>query len=326
MQQFFKTSFIVGCLVLFLATLGLFGQQPPVEFSLDDNPSAPLMGLPFPPFGSAEDEFGLLGISMGPSPSCGMFGIFDSDVLFPGPAISMRFFPPPPEPAAPSYVDAFSANHDPFIPPPPPVPARLLHFSIDRLSMGIPPGTGAADILGSWFMGFNFLVIPGAAAPPVGLGLPFAMPNPPAGPGTSDNVDAYNEFIFPMITTDYYLVLNPASSMFFGFAPSDIHWWPAGAVLTWPTPIFAFGPQLGLTPNDSIDALVVWDFPPTGVCNPGVDIALFSLDPSSQQVLAGVVGPGDILMTTFNNVFFVYAPAPMIGLLPTDNVDAMDYR
>ena len=59
MQQFFKSSVIVGRLVLFMATSGLFGQQPPVEFSLDDFPTAPLMGPPVPPFGSAEDEFGL---------------------------------------------------------------------------------------------------------------------------------------------------------------------------------------------------------------------------------------------------------------------------
>jgi hypothetical protein len=291
-----------------------------VEFSLDDFPTAPLMGPVVPPFGSAEDEFGILGTSMGPSPSLGAFGFFDSDVLFPGPALSMTFPPPP------FYVDAYSANHDPFIPPPAAVPAGLLHFSVDRLSMGIPGGTGAADILGSVFMGANWLAIPGAPPPPLGLGLPFAIPNVPAAPGISDSVDGYNQFVFPMMMTDIYYAFHPASSALLGPPPSDIHWCPPGAGLVWPTPVFAFGPQLGLTPNDSIDALVVWDFPPTGVCNPGLDIALFSLDPSSLQVLAGVVGPGDILWTNFTNVFFVYAPAPMIGLLPTDNVDAMDYR
>ncbi len=305
MQQFFKTSFIVCCLVFFVATLGLFGQQPPVEFSLDDFPFG---------FGSAEDEFGILGASMGPSPSLGLFGFFDSDVLFPGPVLSMTFPPPP------LYVDAYSANHNML-----PWPIVLLHFSVDRLSTGIPPGTGAADILGSMGGGMNWLVIPGGAAPPVGLGLPFAMPNVPPGPGISDNVDGYNEFVFPLMSTGIYFALNPGSAIPFGFSPGDIYWCPAGAGLVWPTPVFAFAPQLGLTPNnDSIDALVVWDFPPTGVCNPGVDIALFSLDPSSAQVLAGVVGPGDILMTTFNNAYFIFFPAGMIGLLPTDNVDGMD--
>ena len=315
MQQFFKASFIVGCLVLFLATSGLFGQL--VEFSLDDFPTAPLMGPFVPPFGSAEDEFGIFGTSMGPSPSLGAFGFFDSDVLFPGPALSMTFPPPP------FYADAYSVNHDPFIPPPPAVPAGMLYFSVDRLSVGIPAAAGAADILGSGFGGINGVVIPGGAAPPVGLGLPFAMPNPPPGPGISDNVDGFNLIGFPMMNSDTYFALNPASSALLGPPPGDIFWCPPGG-LVWPTPVFAAAPQLGLTPNDSVDALVVWDFPPYGVCNPGVDIALFSLDPSSAQVLNGVVGAADILMTNFTNVFWVYAPAASIGLLPTDNVDGLD--
>jgi hypothetical protein len=161
-------------------------------------------------------------------------------------------------------------------------------------------------------------------APPVGLGLPFAMPNPPPGPGISDNVDGYNEFVFPMMNSDIYFALYPASAVPWGFSPGDIFWCPPGGFI-WPTPVFAAAPQLGLFPNsDSIDALVVWDFPPVGVCNPGVDIALFSLDPSSAQVLAGIASPADILMTNFTNVFWFFAPAASIGLLPTDNVDAMD--
>ena len=111
MKKRFLLGAIIGCFMLGLLTLVLPGQQP--EFSLDDNPSAPNNGPFMPPFLSAEDEFGLglpLGGFIGGSPSLVPGGLFDSDILIPGPGLLLTF------PPVPFYMDAFSADHSPLVP------------------------------------------------------------------------------------------------------------------------------------------------------------------------------------------------------------------
>jgi len=95
--------------------------------------------------------------------------------------------------------------------------------------------------------------------------------------------------------------------------------------------------------GDDIDALVVSDqtpdqFPPfviptpNGILNPGIDTALFSLAPGSPTL--SIFSPGlgrtfsaaDVFLTAFGGGFVVYASAESLGLLPTDNIDALDIR
>lgn len=96
--------------------------------------------------------------------------------------------------------------------------------------------------------------------------------------------------------------------------------------------------------GDDIDALVVSDvmfvqFPtphmeatPNSFLDPGLDTALFSLAPGSPSLsifspgLGRMFSPADIFLTSFGGGFTLYASAESLGLLPTDNIDALDIR
>jgi hypothetical protein len=104
--------------------------------------------------------------------------------------------------------------------------------------------------------------------------------------------------------------------------------------------IYAPGHSMGLVLGDDIDGLVVSDvtfeqfpppdgtiiFAPNGFLNPGIDTALFSLAPGSPTLLAGDYSPADVFRTSFLGGFSLYATAESLGLLETDNIDALDIR
>jgi hypothetical protein len=104
--------------------------------------------------------------------------------------------------------------------------------------------------------------------------------------------------------------------------------------------IFASGVgDIGLAPGDAIDALSLMDVTPdasdprgyrdepNGVLDPGMDFAMFSLDPFSPSVLTaaqgGTLSPADILITDFTGIYGLGFQASELGLLPADNVDAL---
>ena len=93
--------------------------------------------------------------------------------------------------------------------------------------------------------------------------------------------------------------------------------------------IFADGvADMGLSGGDAIDALILSDTLFSGLLDPGVDEALFSLD------LLSSTSPGDIFYTDFMRPFMpgldwklggsLFASAASIGLLATDNLNALD--
>jgi hypothetical protein len=103
--------------------------------------------------------------------------------------------------------------------------------------------------------------------------------------------------------------------------------------------IFAPGHTMGLVMGDEIDALVVSDITrsnspppvhtviaPNGFLDPGFDSALFSLSPGSPTLGLGGYLPGDVFITAFGGGFSLYASAGSLGLLPGDNIDALDIR
>jgi hypothetical protein len=210
----FILSFMMGCLVLSLGTIGLFSQPLP-EFSLDGYPAM---------FGSAENEWGqanaaFLAGFIGPSPSLVMSPIaplYDSDVLTsfappgapPGHLLLTRFAPPPPM-GSPFYVDAVSNNKTAMSG----CQIIFVEFSVDRATGGATPANASwqqarlneqpADIYrvanpGFAHLGlFVTLPLPGAGWPPFYGGPvnpangftspPYALPGP-AGSGGVNNL------------------------------------------------------------------------------------------------------------------------------------------
>jgi len=116
-----------------------------------------------------------------------------------------------------------------------------------------------------------------------------------------------------------------------GIDPDDILVSPPGGFVF---SVFADGATtMGLLPGDDIDGLALSDVPPFGVLNPPRDEALFSLHPGSPSVRVGpdgVAGTGDevsaadVFYTNFTGTKALYAAAGALGLLTTDNVDALD--
>lgn len=81
--------------------------------------------------------------------------------------------------------------------------------------------------------------------------------------------------------------------------------------------------QIGLLPEDDLDALALWDVFEPGTLNPGIDKALFSISTFSASAFT-VVSPADILFTDFTGNFSLWASAADIGLRFDDEVDALD--
>jgi len=122
----------------------------------------------------------------------------------------------------------------------------------------------------------------------------------------------------------------------FGFPALDFRPGPPDGVtspddiLVTPSPggfygIFASGViDIGLMIDDDIDALCLQDKGTIGFLDPGLDEALFSLTPFS-PILPIIGGsPADIFYTDFTGTFSLYSPAIGLGLLVSDNVDALD--
>lgn len=102
--------------------------------------------------------------------------------------------------------------------------------------------------------------------------------------------------------------------------------------------IYAFHQQIGLQVGDDIDALILIDILDGDldpIADPGIDIALFSLDQFSPSTftftgldyapcISGQLSPSDVCITDFTGGFGLWASALDLGLRPDDNLDALD--
>lgn len=174
---------------------------------------------------------------------------------------------------------------------------------------------------------------------------------PPPGFTIQDDMDALELTPFDITPdgihdTPIYFSLDPISPGLFG-SPADILVSPpATAGYT----LFAGSTLLGLGAGDDVDALALWDTLGNLAPDPG-DYALFSLTPASPTLYGadtlpglalvdddgingvddlGEVGlgddmsPADIFVTDFSGAFTLFLSAGSIGMLPNDNVDAID--
>jgi hypothetical protein len=75
--------------------------------------------------------------------------------------------------------------------------------------------------------------------------------------------------------------------------------------------------------GDVVDGLAVYDLGTTGVLEPGTDLVLFSLRTGSPSL--GSSGSGaDIFVSDFDGTFSPYLTSDQLGLLASDEVDALD--
>jgi hypothetical protein len=123
-----------------------------------------------------------------------------------------------------------------------------------------------------------------------------------------------------MHDTPIYFSLDGGSPSLGVGSPADIYLTPAGPGGVFG--LFAGWATMGLAPTDDLDALAVYDT--DGILNPGADYALFSLTPFSPYLAANGLSPADILVTDFTGQSRLFLPAGAIGLMPADNVDALD--
>lgn len=265
--------------------------------------------------------------------TAGTNGVFEDDLLMPGPAILLpgaaALLPPAPPPAD---VDALSFGH--FFPVGHTVVG--VEFSVAPGSVGV-VGTAVfvesggldepADIYTSGLAGFNGLAWDGDGVPSPGLPLfgslgviepgsnvdawdatpPFG--SLPGGPGIHFTVTAFDAAAHPVYTG------TGATGSYIFFSP------PVVGYSVMPA-LFATDAALGLLPLDDIDALVIVD-DGIGGPTPG-DAIYFSLTPGSPTLAGLGASPADILVTSIGGAPAVAFPASAVGLLATDDIDALD--
>ena len=151
---------------------------------------------------------------------------------------------------------------------------------------------------------------------------------PPAGATAMDDMDALEltpidldgSMTHTAADTPIYFSLDPISPSLLG-SPADIQVTPPGAGAYG---LYAADAILGLAPGDDVDALAVWDLATPLVADPGLDYALFSLAPGSPTLTLGGFSAADIFVTDFTGANALYLTAGSLGMLPTDNIDALD--
>ncbi|MFK8029983.1 MAG: hypothetical protein AB8G18_07060 [Gammaproteobacteria bacterium] len=161
--------------------------------------------------------------------------------------------------------------------------------------------------------------------------------------GTHNNLDGfdYNTVVADtgLFTTPTYITAYPDALIPFGFSIADIYDAPAGGAGACGTP-YALAASMGLTQNDVIDALVVFDNQATGStgcggpgAQAGIDGVLFSLAPGSPSLRVFGLSSADMFLSDFTGKFGLYASANQLGLqtsvgsLPVqtpNNVDAAE--
>jgi hypothetical protein len=206
-------------------------------------------------------------------------------------------------------------------------PSGLIFFSVDRATAGVASVPATVDVSVEAAVGQaagDIFVSPGRSGPNIlatnqdlmGLvpALPFKTPVPPP----IDDLDALDTIGAPPMLMALALGHPYLGASGFGGCGGDLFIPVAGGPPAPALPFFALGLATCL---DDVDALHF---------DPGTSDLYFSLAPGSPSLAPGVIcaagcSPADILVAPGGGgVAFFFAPAAALGLLFTDNVNAID--
>jgi hypothetical protein len=197
------------------------------------------------------------------------------------------------------------------------------NYDVYRTDLATAPGT-------------NVQIHDGNGLGPAGTVAPLGMAEPQSAlpnivhPG----VDGYDSRGLPGrdIYWSWESRFNPPPPVGGSFSGADVLISSAVAGYDGAGAIFASSAMLGLISSpvgvsDDIDALEVFDYGPAfggtlGVFDPGLDLILFSLDPSSPSLGLGV-SPADVLFSSGGGGFGLAIPSVALGLTPNDNLTAL---
>jgi hypothetical protein len=266
--------------------------------------------------------------------SAGLNGVFPDDLLLPGPApllpgagglLPGPLVPPPVDVDAFTFSQVFTGPHS----------VLGVDFSVAPGSVGAAGsavlvesgGVGfvdePADIFGSGLGGGNIQIADGDGLPP-GPALPLGLVEPGSNVDGWDATAPFGPVAFPGI---YYSItaFDAAAHPIYagtGSTGADIFFSPPVVGYSVAPALYAAGVALGLAPGDDIDALAIIE---DGSGGPSpADVIYFSLTPGSPTLAGLGASPADILVTSVGGAPGVAFPAGAIGLLPSDDVDALD--
>lgn len=237
------------------------------------------------------------------------------DILTPGPALGF--------PGGALNVNGFSYGYAHTAVP----LVAGFAFSVDRVSAGAPGtavateslaglGEQSADVFSAMLVttGMNTLVHDGNGLPPGGVGSGAILGLIEGGP-PADNVDGL-DLRFPASPSIFWTPDSVTGALL----AADVFVSPSGPGYTSAGIPYATAAALGLLPGDDIDGLVVFD---DGIAGFGpADTVFLSLAPGSPSLLTGL-SPADILASS-GGVMTPLHPAGALGLMPTDDVTALD--
>jgi hypothetical protein len=188
--------------------------------------------------------------------------------------------------------------------------------------LGPLPAEAEGDVFTVVGPGFGAVVTPTAFAP-VPTDEFFLGLNVGGGPA-GDNLNSLT-YRMPAVPGGFYYSLAAGGLGASPLLPADIAL--AGVAGPW-APAPALGLDLvGGPGSDDIDALLVRDLGILGIYEPGIDFVAFSLTPGSATLgaLGYVPGTGGAdLFVPAGALPALFMPAVAFGLLPTDNLDAID--
>jgi len=240
-------------------------------------------------------------------------------------------------------------------------PSFSLLFSVDRLSVGaVPPDPGVVAMgfpynvqqqamrnqaAGDLYMSTTLFSLSGPLPSPRTLlnhtmvinqgdagGVDFQL-DPPNSPddfvsGPIDDLDGvgYSPGLRGVLSQAYFSLSSDSPSLKalspIGASGANLYFDPdtsaAGS-----EQLFAGAQRLGLQLADDIDAFVVFD-DGNREFDDGVDTVLFSLRRNSPSLALFGLSPADVLKSSGGFSFSLLASATQLGLLPTDEIDALE--